>query len=280
MARLSLMSGPIAPERAKRVRGLDGAGQLSDVYDRMMFSRFVEAYYGYSDFTNFGYWKEQTRTQKEACENLMEILLAFIPQKKGTILDVACGKGATTRYLQRFYPPKNIVGINISARQLSRCREIAAGSRFLMMDATRLEFEDNSFDTVLCVEAAFHFDPRDAFFREAYRVLRPDGRLVVSDIPFTWAQLEAAQLHSGNVVSDPEAYGRRLSSEGFEDVEVIDASFECPIRHHAHRVEYLVEELRHGRLDARTFRILIKKAVAWALRTTYYVLAAGRKRDA
>ncbi len=41
----------------------------------------------------------------------MEKLMAFIPEKNGTILDVACGKGATTRYLLKYYTPENVTGI-------------------------------------------------------------------------------------------------------------------------------------------------------------------------
>ena len=40
------------------------------------------------------------------------------------------------------------------------------------MDATELDFRDNSFDSIICVEAAFHFDTREKFVREAYRVLK------------------------------------------------------------------------------------------------------------
>lgn len=37
--------------------------------------------------------------------------MAFVPEKNGTILDVACGKGATTRYLLKYYTPENVTGI-------------------------------------------------------------------------------------------------------------------------------------------------------------------------
>ena len=66
-------------------------------YDRQMFLPTVDRV---NEFANYGFWEEDTHTETEACENLMEKLLAFLPEKQGTILDVACGKGATTRHLR------------------------------------------------------------------------------------------------------------------------------------------------------------------------------------
>ena len=60
-----------------------------------------------NEFANYGYWDENTRTEVEACENLIEKLLAFVPEKQGTILDVPCGKGATTRHLLKYWLPEH-----------------------------------------------------------------------------------------------------------------------------------------------------------------------------
>jgi cyclopropane fatty-acyl-phospholipid synthase-like methyltransferase len=80
------------------------------------------------------------------------------------------------------------VGVNVSDVQLSVARDaIAKGGlggrvRCVNASATDLPFETASVDHVISVEAAFHFAPRAAFFREAARVLRPGGTLVVADL--------------------------------------------------------------------------------------------------
>jgi hypothetical protein len=55
-------------------------------YHRAMFGRFTDG--AIADFSNWGYWQRDTRTYLQACENLMERLLSFIPERSGTILDV------------------------------------------------------------------------------------------------------------------------------------------------------------------------------------------------
>ncbi|MEW8977321.1 MAG: class I SAM-dependent methyltransferase [Symbiobacterium sp.] len=52
---------------------------------------------------------------------------------------------------------------------------------FAVADAEALPFADGSFDVVTCRIAAHHFPAVDRFCREAARVLRPGGRLVVVD---------------------------------------------------------------------------------------------------
>jgi len=202
--------------------------KLSHFYGEKMDHNWYKEYYQGSDFLNFGYWTKDTVNQKEASETLMENLLEFIPERKGTILDVACGLGATTRYLLKYYHPSKVTGINLFFNQLERGKTNAPDCKFLQMDAGKLGFGDSVFDSLICVEAAFHFNTREDFLREAWRVIKPGGYLVIADILVAkWAARWNPRIPERNWVKDLKEYRDLYHKVGFKDVEFVDATNEC-----------------------------------------------------
>jgi MPBQ/MSBQ methyltransferase len=252
---------------------------INQNYDHKMYRPVIQEFYEGTDFYNFGFWYPDTKSLQKACENLMEELLAFIPVKKGKILDVACGKGATTRYLTHYYNPANIVGINVSEKQLKTCHESGGGCRFFKMDASNLAFNDRSFDAVISVEAAFHFKTREKFFREAYRVLVNGGYLVLSDILFNeWAETLSPVLVRENHVKTLADYKALLERSGFRNImihKVTEPTWRAFVRHLVRALGY---KLYSGQMGLPGFK-LVMYDLLWrklpAIRG--YILVGARK---
>ena len=176
-------------------------------------------------FFNTGYWKGVEGSVEIAQINLIETLIDFFTERDGYILDVACGKGASTKFLTKYFDARRITGINTAERQLDACRVIAPECTFKLMDAAVLDFEECSFSNVLCIDSASHFSTRQKFFREAWRVLKSGGRLAMSDIVNDWLTLQVSpELHEANSVPNLDAYRDQLRDAGFRYVRVDDTT--------------------------------------------------------
>jgi SAM-dependent methyltransferase len=134
---------------------------------------------------NLGWWEGEGDETEAAIapERLVERVAGPLP-RAGAILDVANGLGAQDPVIARVAEPRLLVAVNLSGYQLraGRARLDSAGALPVLADAVRLPFAGASFDGLICVEAAFHFPSRAAFFSEALRVLRPGGVLTMSDV--------------------------------------------------------------------------------------------------
>ncbi len=111
----------------------------------------------------------------------MRRLLDALPP--GDVLDAACGTGRWASYLaDRGHA---VTGVDRSPAMLDRARSKLPGARFLPGELTRLPLADASVDAAVCALALVHVADLAAAIGELARVVRPGGRIVVSDVhPF------------------------------------------------------------------------------------------------
>lgn len=94
---------------------------------------------------------------------------------KRPILDIGCGFG---EFAGVFFESKVEMGLDISWEELVNAKKGNKYKKLIWTDAKELPFPDNYFSTVLSVSALEHIKGVGQVLKEAYRVLKPDGKLV------------------------------------------------------------------------------------------------------
>lgn len=103
------------------------------------------------------------------------------------VLDVASGTGASALFLAKRFGCR-VIGIDLGRQNIVRANEAAAAQglaeqvQFQHSDAEQMAFPDGSFDAVICECAFCTFPDKHAAAREFARVLRPGGRVGLSDL--------------------------------------------------------------------------------------------------
>lgn len=108
----------------------------------------------------------------------------------GSVLEVGCGRGAGAAFLLESRGADEYVGLDLSNEHVRICRDRLAPhaqAQVAIADARKLPVPSGRFDTVFSVEAAQHFEERDAFYEEVRRVLKPAGRFHLASI---WRRAE------------------------------------------------------------------------------------------
>jgi tocopherol O-methyltransferase len=147
-------------------------------------------HYGYHDQLARGHGAALMR-MNQALADRAEI------QPSERVLDAGCGIGGSSMWLA-VYRDAQVVGITLSARQVARARQIAQARGLLgqvafeRADYTATPFPDGSFDVVWAIESVCHAVHKAAFYREAARLLRPGGRVVVAEFLRTVRPLDKA----------------------------------------------------------------------------------------
>jgi tocopherol O-methyltransferase len=174
----------IAPKREQTTAAVAAHYDELDLFYREIWGEHV----------HHGYWVTGDETVQQAVEALIELLAARLKLTAGqAVCDIGCGYGATARYLAEQFAV-SVTGFSVSAAQVAQARLIvpAAGTvAFETRDWLANGQADQKFDRAYAVESSEHMPDKQLFFDEAYRVLRPDGALVVcawlaADRPKPW----------------------------------------------------------------------------------------------
>ena len=149
-----------------------------------------------------------------------------------TVLDLGSGAGLDCFLAaQQVGPEGSVIGVDFTHSMIER-GELNAGKlgltnvSFRLGDIEALPLPDATVDVVIS-NCVINLAPdKDAVFREAFRVLRPGGRLMVSDIlltrPATKEEMNDMALLSGCISGSltVEEYTNKIRDAGFQNVRV------------------------------------------------------------
>lgn len=139
------------------------------------------------------------------------------------VLDLACGTGNLLKELKARFPSTQLTGVDQSSGMLQIARDKLDESISLYQNsATSLDFANESFDLVI-TNSAFHFFPeQEKALQEIQRVLKTNGRLVLTDwckdfafIKFYDWYLRSLKSSYSNSLSSSEMT-RRLNNANFQ----------------------------------------------------------------
>jgi SAM-dependent methyltransferase len=147
-------------------------------------------------------------------------LVAGVRARPGErVLEIGCGEGGNLHHVGESAPGARLYGVDFSPAKAEFAHQ-ATGAHTAAADAARLPFAGGSFDAVLIRDLLHHLPDRTAALREAYRVLKPNGRLTLVEpnrrSPLVMLQAALVPAERGLFRSTQERLRRELDESGFD----------------------------------------------------------------
>jgi tocopherol O-methyltransferase len=191
---------------------------------------------------NLGLWENGANSLTKALIQLNKSIAELAEvTTESNILDAGCGVGGTAIYMAKNYKA-NVKGITISPEQLALANKNATNEHleklihFDLGDYNKCPYPDESFDVIFGIESICYAEPKIDFLKEAYRLLKKGGRLVLAENLQGKGILNEKKrkilydygFNGCNVISldTKEEYLNNLKEVGFKEAICIDKSKE------------------------------------------------------
>ena len=137
--------------------------------------------------------------------------IKFLGNEK--ILDIGCGFGDLLKFFRNSGHNSELVGIDISDGMIEEARLDNSNIKFSVADAENMDFNDNSFDIVICKHALYHFNDIDKVINEVFRILKDNGKFII-----TINSLDSSSRE--NVQNMKQFISKSLNNDNFLDSNI------------------------------------------------------------
>ena len=161
-----------------------------------------------------------------------------LTDKKNSLLDMGCGMGGTMRYALKTKKKLSAFGVTLSEFQMQHGNMLLKNYKgnILKENYNNTSFPSNTFNAAIAIESFCHSGHSDKSIQEAYRVLKPKGRLVIAD---AFLKKDASTLqHTGRFaykslcdhwslekLETIENMVNKLKKQGFKQIKIENTSF-------------------------------------------------------
>jgi len=136
---------------------------------------------------HYGFWDKKTKKLSDAIKNTNRFVSELLDlQKNDYVLDAGCGVGGSSFFMAKNFGVK-MKGITLSSKQIKQATTDAKKLHltntvsFEKMDFNNTKFKDETFTKIFSIEGTCYAQNKLKFLKEAYRLLKKDGKIVIVD---------------------------------------------------------------------------------------------------
>jgi 2-polyprenyl-3-methyl-5-hydroxy-6-metoxy-1,4-benzoquinol methylase len=134
----------------------------------------------------------QQRERREEAQRYLRYFEKTVPFEGKTVLDFACGSGGIAHAIATIARPREVIGVDCSAAHIERGKADWPEISLRCAPKNQTLLPSSSIDIAYSVDSFEHFEQPDAVLEELYRVVKPNGYILIQFIP--WWGIEGAHL--------------------------------------------------------------------------------------
>jgi cyclopropane fatty-acyl-phospholipid synthase-like methyltransferase len=218
---------------------------------------------------HFGFWEDGVTNLTEAIIKQNQVMAAMAQIKPtDKVLDAGCGVGGSSLWLAKHIGCQ-VTGITITPKQVISANEnakkagVADKTQFFELDYLNTSFPDQYFDVIWAIESVCHAPDKRAFLKEAARILKPGGMIIIADFFQTKPTLTTSE-------------SKALITNGFKGWAIDHICDTATFKQASN--EYGLDNLTFTQVNdkvMRSFKQLLRKLYFWLIPGWLYYKCGG-----